>query len=110
MNKFKTIVFHSTFILLVLFSACSSNSKVDDFLDKYESSVEKWEKIADSGNFSIDDITEMSKDNLELSSSGEKLKGDTEWTDSQKQRFIDLASRFSKAMMKMSKSKPNFNY
>ena len=110
MKKFSTIFFHGTFFLLFLFSACSSNSKVDNFLDKYESSVEKWEKIADSGNFSIDDITEMSKDYLELSSAGEKLKGDTEWTDSQKRRFIDLASRFSKAMMKMSKKQPNFNY
>lgn len=96
--------------LLILFLLGCSSDPIDQFLDKYEEAVVKWEKLSNSGSISVDEISEMSKDNIELSSAGEKLKSGSEWTDSQKKRYLDLSTRFSKAMMKMSKNKPSFGY
>jgi hypothetical protein len=110
MKTYKFIFFWNVIIVLTFFLACSSKSEVDNFLDKYEDAVVNWEKLADSDRITIDDISAMSKDNIELSSAGEKLKSGSEWTDSQKKRYIDLTTRFSKAMMKMSKNKPSFGY
>lgn len=98
----------SIFFLLFLYLGCSKN--VDSFLDRYEKTVEKWEKIAESGNFTLNDLKEINEDNLELSNEAEKLRDDTEWTDSQKKRFNDLTNRLARAISRMSINMKNFNY
>ncbi|MCZ2222307.1 MAG: hypothetical protein LC122_01560 [Chitinophagales bacterium] len=103
----RTILIKSVFLFFII--GCS-DSPVDNFLDKFEETVIKWEKLSDSGDITVNDISEMSKDNIELSSAGEKLKSGSEWTESQKKRYIDLSTRFSKAMIKMSRNKPSFGY
>jgi len=81
----------------------TKHSKVDEFLDEYERAVVKWEARADSGAFTIDDISEMSKVNIDLAEKNRQCQGEV-WTSNQRKRYVDLATRFSKAMTETSKN------
>ncbi|MSP64729.1 MAG: hypothetical protein EXR16_03760 [Bacteroidetes bacterium] len=76
------------------------DKKVDNYLNKYEEVVKKWESKSSSSGFSLSDITEMNSSNLELLSEANKLKGDETWSDSQLNRLSDVSMRFAKMLTK----------
>ncbi len=94
-----------TIITPFLLVACGGgSSKVDEFLDSYESSIEGFEDMANKGSVSLSDINKMNQNSLELTEQVNDLKVAEEWTDSQTSRYLKLTSRFSEAMTEMSKS------
>jgi len=97
-------------LLLLSCSGAGSSSKVDDFLNEYEKIAVKWEKKVASGSFTLDDINEMSKSNIDLADKSAKLKGTEKWSSKQLKRYSDITTRFSKAMMEMSNNPPSFNF
>jgi len=102
-RKHRTLLM--TIITPFLLVACGGgSSKVDEFLDSYESSIEGFEDMANKGSVSLSDINKMNQNSLELTEQVNDLKEAEEWTDSQTSRYLKLTSRFSEAMTEMSKS------
>ena len=89
-------------IILISCGENSSNSKVDDFLNEYEKAVKIWEKKAGSKSFTMNDINEMNKSNMDLMAKSSQLQGTEQWSSEQLKRYSDITTRFSNAMMKMS--------
>jgi len=100
-----TVKIISVLMLSIILISCgenSSNSKVDDFLNEYEKAVKIWEKKAGSKSFTMNDINEMNKSNMDLMAKSSQLQGTEQWSSEQLKRYSDITTRFSNAMMKMS--------
>ena len=103
----------SLFVISLLMISCGgtgSSSKVDDFLNEYKKITVKWEKKVTSGSLTLDDINEMSKSNIDLADKAAKLKGNEKWSSKQLKRYSDISTKFSKALIEMSKNPPSFNF
>jgi len=89
-------VFTAALFSVIFLCACSKSSKVNNFLDKYENVVKKYdekEKV-DSLRYYLPQIT---LDNKELLKISDELKQDypvSKWEKSQVDRFKDLGDRF----------------
>jgi hypothetical protein len=112
----KKLILSFIIATLAFMVGCTKNSgsaSVDEFLDSYEKIVVKYEEMASNGALTSGDlgvmmkaVNDMNMANLEISNKAEALK-DQEWNDAQKMRQINLASRFSQAMMNMSNQTSN---
>lgn len=103
MKYFKSLSYLFFFIFSFLFFACNNNAtKIDDFLDKFESTVKECEDLVESGNFTAEDVERLNQRSIELSSAGQKLQDETNWSSAQLERYSDLLTRFGKAIIKLS--------
>lgn len=97
-------------IFLILFFIGCSSDPVDKFLNEYEKVVEKWESKANSSTISLSDINELNQASLKFSEKAQELKRAKDFSPDQLKRYVELSSRFSNALLKMSKNKPSFGY
>lgn len=92
---------------LALVGCGGSRNPVDQFLDHYEEIVKKWESKS-SGTLSLDDINEMNKLNIDFADKLKQLQTGDKWSSAQHKRYLDLSTRFSKVLLKISHSPPKF--
>ena len=93
--KFK--IFLSISLISFIVIGCSNKSRVDSFLNEYESVIKKWEQKSEKESLR-NYAAEINKESLELTKKSDELKNDypiKEWDKSQVDRFIKLAKTFS---------------
>ena len=83
-----------------LFAVSKQRKAIDDFLKEYDTFVIKAEKAAETNK--ISDLTKLSMESLSLSEKVEKIENTDEWTLADSKKYLDLTTRYSNAINKLS--------
>ena len=93
-------VFIVLMVFLIITCSKSSQQTVDNFLDNYETVVEKWEASITDGEFTEEDSDEMNKIIEEMEDEAKKLQNVTKWNKKQQERYAKLTERIMDAIFK----------
>ncbi len=89
-------------ISCTMFAASKKRTSIDDFLKEYETFVVKAEKAAQTNK--ISDLTKLSLESAKLAEKCEALEDSDEWTIADTKKYLDLSTRCTNAISKLSSS------
>lgn len=98
----KNILKVSIVLLVILMIGCgkSDQQTVNNFLDEYETVVEKWESLIADGEFTEEDSYEMNEIIEEMEDEAKELQNVTKWNRKQQERYAKLTERIMDAIFK----------
>lgn len=98
----KNILKVSILLIVIVMIGCGKSDKqaVNNFLDEYETVVEKWEDSIADGEFTDEDSFEMNEIIEEMEDEAKELQNVTTWTKKQQERYAKLTERIMDAIFK----------
>lgn len=98
----KNILKVSMVLMVIMMIGCgkSDQQAVNNFLDEYETVVEKWEALIADGEFTEEDSYEMNEIIEEMEDEAKELQNVTKWNRKQQERYAKLTERIMDAIFK----------
>ena len=98
----KNILKVSIVLMVIMMISCgkSDQQAVNNFLDDYETVVEKWEASIADGEFTEEDSYEMNEIIEEMEDEAKELQNVTKWNRKQQERYAKLTERIMDAIFK----------